>query len=107
MHLLDATATKITQTGFYQKIFKSINHYFFASYGMHAMKIILCFWGFLCFRDAGRRGNKICESVHVRYMCAFEQDMLFPEENYSLYFVASYRPHLSHFWANVIFTIPT
>ena len=43
MYLLDATATKITQTGFYQKIFKSINHYFFASYGMHAVNIILCF----------------------------------------------------------------
>ena len=24
-----------------------------------------------------------------------------------VYFVASYRPHLSHFWENVIFAIPT
>ena len=24
-----------------------------------------------------------------------------------VYFVASYRPHLSHFWKNVIFAIPT
>ena len=24
-----------------------------------------------------------------------------------IYFVASYRPHLSHFWENVIFAIPT
>ena len=54
--------------------------------------------------EVTRSVNQYMYSVHV---CAFEQDMLFPGENYSLYFVASYRPHLSHFWANVIFAIPT
>ena len=35
-----------------------INQSIFVSYTMHTT-LILPLWGFLCIRDAGRRGNKI------------------------------------------------
>ena len=43
--------------------------------------------------------------INVCWVCA--AGLSEPLPDIIVYFVANYRPHLSHFWANVIFTIPT
>ena len=53
-------ATEITRTGYPTKnIFRSINKLIFASYMGRMPYTFVHFGGFLCIKDAGRRGDKI------------------------------------------------
>ena len=48
-------------------------------------------------------GGRLLGSIFAGYVPLVSQNP-YPMIVYS---VANYRPHLSHFWANVIFAIPT
>ena len=66
------TATEITQTGYSTKnIFKLINRSLRPTGPMP--QIILRLLGFLCVRDAGRRGNKITARLRPKWTQANER----------------------------------
>ena len=66
------TATEITQTGYSTKnIFKLINRSLRPTGPMP--QIILRLLGFLCVREAGRRGNKITARLRPKWTQANER----------------------------------
>ena len=53
--------------------------------------------------DAGcEKGGGVLGSSFAGYVVGLSD-----QNPFVVYSVASYRPHLSHFWVNVIFTTPT